>query len=79
MRQVQSEKMWSFLNVMGLAKYESIIVPEFAHESDNFILIEYKGQSVWLPKSKILIEKLKDGFQIRVPTWLKKKMERMAK
>ncbi len=66
-------------NFQSFNKYVEIRVPELVHESDNFILIEWKEQGVWLPKSKIKIQSIKNEVALRVPYALARKMDKLAK
>ncbi len=67
------------LNAVGLKRYVEITVPELAHESENFVLIEWRDQGVWLPKAQIKIRPEQGKVFLQVPRMLANKMERMAK
>ncbi|MEJ2637187.1 MAG: hypothetical protein P8184_18120 [Calditrichia bacterium] len=59
-------------------KYHDIVIPELAHESDSFILIEWKERGIWLQKSEITIEKSGEEMVLHVPDFLFWKMKKLA-
>ena len=50
-----------------LRRMVEVEVPEIAYETDSGILIEWRQQNAWLPKSRIRIRKTDDSVIVKIP------------
>ena len=53
----------------------------YVRESERAILVEFKTEQVWLPKSKIIWQEVNPGqiTEVQVPLWLARKNNMMVR
>jgi len=53
----------------------------YVRESERAILVEFKTEQVWLPKSKVIWQEVNPGqiTEVQVPLWLARKNNMMVR
>lgn len=53
----------------------------YVRESERAILVEFKTEQVWLPKSKVIWQEVNPGqiIEVQVPLWLARKNNMMVR
>ena len=53
----------------------------YVRESEKAILVEFKTEQVWLPKSKVIWQEVNPGqiTEVQVPLWLARKNNMMVR